>query len=339
MSPARRVAALQPSTRAYVGLCVASMAWASAFIFGKVVLAELSALSAGAWRHALAALVLLPFAWRRRRAANLRAAIIPLSLMIVCGGVLYPWAFLGALQRTSATNTSLLIALNPALTFLLAPLVGEHYTRQGLFGIALALIGATLVITHGDLGVLTSLTPARSGDVLALVAAVLWATFNLASRGVVAHVPHALINTLIYGLGSLALFALASPEQPLHQFVHASPAALGSLVAMVVLSSVLAGQLFLFGVHNVGVGHTVVFVYVVPVLTAAASTVLLGEPLLPAQIIGGAAVLAGVYVTTRAPRPSAGGRHSVGAVRATGMADSAGGAQAPSPLADRQAVR
>lgn len=295
------LAAIPASTRAYAGLCVASVAWASAFIFGKVVLAEVGALSAGAWRHALAALILLPFAWRARRAANLRAALLPLSAMIVCGGVLYPWSFLGALQRTSATNTSLLIALNPALTYLLAPLVGERYTRQGLLGIAMALIGAALVITHGDLAVVTSLTASRTGDLLALAAAAMWATFNLASRTVVAHLPHALTNALVYGLGSLALFALAGPEQPFQQVVNASPAALGSLGAMVLLSSVLAGQLFLYGVHSVGVGRTVVFVYMVPVLTAAASSVLLGEPLFPAQIVGGAAVLAGVYVTTRAP--------------------------------------
>ena len=299
---ASRLAQVPASTRAYAGLCVASMAWASAFIFGKVVLAELSALSAGAWRHALAALVLLPFAWRRRGAANLRAALVPLAVMVVCGGVLYPWSFLAALQRTSATNTSLLVALNPALTFLLAPLVGERYTRRGLLGITLALTGAALVITHGDLAVLASLTAAHSGDLLALGAAALWATFNLASRGVVGHLPHALTNALVYGLGCLALFTLAGPERPWQQIVDASPAALGALAAMVVLSSVLAGQFFLYGVHNVGVSRTVVFVYVVPVLTAVASFLFLGEPLLPAQMIGGAAVLAGVYVTTRAPR-------------------------------------
>jgi drug/metabolite transporter (DMT)-like permease len=306
MSPARRFASLPASTRAYAGLCLASMAWASAFIFGKVVLAELSALTAGAWRHAIAAVVLFPFAWRARRRANLRAALLPLAVMVVCGGVLYPWTFMAALRSTSATNTSLLIALNPALTFLFAPLVGEHYTRQGLFGIALALIGAALVITHGDVAVLTSFAAARSGDLLALVAAGLWATFNLASRRVVVHLPHAMTNAIVYGLGCMVLFALAGPERPLQQFVHASPAALGSLAAMVVLSSVLAGQLFLYGVHNVGVGRTVVFVYIVPVLTAGAATLLLGEPLLPAQIVGGAAVLAGVYVTTRAPRAAAG---------------------------------
>jgi drug/metabolite transporter (DMT)-like permease len=215
-------------------------------------------------------------------------------------------SFFAALQRTSATNTALLIALNPAITFLLSPLVGEHYTRRGLLGIALALIGATLVITHGDLAVLTSLSPSRVGDLLAIGAAAIWATFNLGSRRVVAHLPHALTNTVIYGLGSIALFSFAAPEHPWQQAVHASPAALGSLAAMVLFSSVVAGQLFLYGVHSVGVGRTVVFVYMVPVLTAAASTVFLGEPLLLPQIIGGAAVLAGVYVTTRAPRaPSA----------------------------------
>jgi drug/metabolite transporter (DMT)-like permease len=299
-----RIAAIPVSTRAYAGLCVASLAWASAFILGKVVLAEVSALSAGAWRHALAALVLLPFAWRRRGAANLRAALFPLAVMVVCGGVLYPWAFFAALQRTSATNTSLLIALNPALTFLLAPLVGESYTRRGLVGIALALTGAALVITHGDLAVLKSLASARSGDLLALGAAAIWATFNLAARGVVGHLPHPLTNALVYGLGCLALFALAGSEHPWQQVVAASPAALAALVGMVALSSVLAGQLFLNGVHSVGVARTVVFVYMVPVLTAAASTLFLGEPLLGAQIAGGAAVLAGVWVTTRVPHPT-----------------------------------
>jgi len=303
---AARVAGIPSGTRAYVGLCVASLAWASAFILGKFVLAELGALTAAAWRHAVAALILLPFAWRRRRAANWSAALLPLALMVVCGGVLYPSIFFAALARTSATNTSLLIALNPALTFLLAPLVGESYTRRGLIGIALALSGAALVITHGDLAVLTSLTAARSGDLLAFGAAMIWATFNIASRGVVAHLPHAMTNTVVYGLGCMALFALAAPQHPWAQVAGASPLALGALCGMVLLSSVLAGQLFLYGVHTVGVNRTVVFVYIVPVLTAAGSALVLGETPLPAQVVGGAAVLAGVWVTTRTPAAPSG---------------------------------
>jgi drug/metabolite transporter (DMT)-like permease len=70
------------------------------------------------------------------------------------------------------------------------------------------------------------------------------------------------------------------------------------IVAMAVLSSVVAGQLFLVGVRTVGVARTVVFVYLVPVLTALLSALFLGEQLTLAQALGGAAVLAGVAVTT-----------------------------------------
>jgi drug/metabolite transporter (DMT)-like permease len=68
---------------------------------------------------------------------------------------------------------------------------------------------------------------------------------------------------------------------------------------MALLSSVIAGQLFLTGIRQVGVARTVVFVYLVPVLTALASAVVLGERLHAAQAVGGVAVLAGVWRTNR----------------------------------------
>jgi drug/metabolite transporter (DMT)-like permease len=285
--------------RAYAGLIAASVFWASAFIAGKAVLAEITPLSAAGLRHAAAALLLLPFAWRGRHRTNLAPVWLPLAAMVLCGGVLYQWTFMAALARTSATNASLLVALNPAFTVLLAPLVGEPLTRRALTGVGLALVGAAVVITHGDAAVLASLLQARPGDVLAVAAALLWAMFNICSRRVVSHLPHAMTNALCYGIGSLVTLTLAIPEAPFAQLAHASSGAVFGLVLMVVLSSVLAGQLFLFGVHTVGVGRTVVFVYLVPVLTALLAAVFLGEPLLLSQVFGGALVLAGVWVTTR----------------------------------------
>jgi len=294
--------------RAYLGLVAASLFWATAFIAGKAVLAEITPLSAAGLRHFAAALLLLPFAWWGWRGARLRGVWVPLAVMVLCGGVLYQWTFMAALARTSATNASLLVALNPALTVLFAPLVGEALTRRALGGVLLALAGAAVVITRGDAVVLASLLEARAGDVLAVTAAALWAGFNLASRRVVAQVPHALTNTLCCGLGSLVTLTLALPEAPFTQLAHASSAALWGLVVMVVLSSVFAGQLFLRGVHTVGVGRTVVFVYLVPVLTALLAALFLGEPLLFSQVVGGALVLAGVWTTTRARVVSADAR-------------------------------
>jgi drug/metabolite transporter (DMT)-like permease len=255
-------------------------------------------LPVAAWRYAVAATILLPFALRQRPAEGLGPAARPLAWMVLCGGVLYPWLFLVALSRTTATNTALMVALNPVLTLLFAPLVGEPLDRRRLIGVALALLGAAIVITRGDLAHLGTLS-LGGGDLIALAAAIAWATFNLTSRGVVRHLSPAFTNCVIYAVGAGALYLLGQGEHPWAQLSAATPTALTGIVLMAVLSSVIAGQFFLVGVRTVGVARTVVFVYLVPVVTAVLSTTLLGERLGAAQALGGTAVLAGVYWTTR----------------------------------------
>lgn len=293
-----RMESRRAHTLAYAGLAVATVGWASGFVAGKLALGEMSPLPVAAWRYALAATILLPFALRQRPANGLGPATRPLVWMIVCGGVLYPWLFLAALARTSATNTALLIALNPVFTVLLAPLIGERLERRRLAGVSIALAGATIVITRGDLGRLGA-PSSGGGDLIALAAAGAWATFNLSSRRVVGHLTPAFTNCVIYAIGSIALYLLATGERPWAQLAAATPTAVTGIVLMAVLSSVVAGQFFLVGVRTVGVSRTVVFIYLVPVITAVLSSLLLGESFVLSQGIGGAAVLSGIYWSTR----------------------------------------
>jgi len=289
---------MSPSpTIAYAGLACAALCWASAFIAGKFALAELTPLTLAAWRYVFAVAMLFPFVLRRDDWRGLGAVSGRLAFMVFCGGVLYPSLFLAALSRTSATNTSLLVALNPALTALLAPLAGEPIDPRRLPGVLLALAGAAIVVTHGDLSRIGELGQA-SGDLLAIAAACCWVGFNVASRSVVARVKPAPINFVVYGVGALALFGLAYGEQPVRQMMAASPSGVASVVIMAALSSALAGQLFLIGVYTVGVTRAAIFVNFVPVLTAALAAALLGERIDAGQAVGGVAVLAGVWWTT-----------------------------------------
>ena len=306
VSAATGVAALHAPTtraRAYLGLTVATACWASAFILGKVVLREMTPLVLATWRYVVASLVLLPFVLRSRAVArpgrpSAAGAALPLGIMVVSGGILYPWLFLAALARTSAANTSLLIALNPIVTLLLSPLVGERLVRTQVLGATLAFAGAVLVISRGDLGELLALR-VDTGDLLALAAAACWATFNLTSRLVVDRLPAATVNLAVYFGGAVALGLLGLGDGPVAQLEHATVPALAAVVAMAILSSVVAGQLFLTGVRDAGVGRAVVFIYLVPVLTAMMSVAVLGEQLSRAQLGGGVAVLAGLLLTTR----------------------------------------
>jgi drug/metabolite transporter (DMT)-like permease len=181
----------------------------------------------------------------------------------------------------------------------LAPLVGEHLSAQRVAGVTLALLGAATVITKGDLRHLTALS-FNSGDLLAVAAAAIWSVFNLASRHVVLRLSPAFTNSVVYVVGGIALSLLALPEHPWVQVRAASLSAIAGVVIMAVGSSVFSGQFFLMGVRTLGISRAVVFIYLMPVLTAVLSALLLGELLELAQLIGGGAVLAGVYWGTRA---------------------------------------
>jgi drug/metabolite transporter (DMT)-like permease len=295
----RAASRLDAELWAYAGLTAASLGWASAYVAGKLALAELTPLTVAACRFALAALILLPFGVRGAPWRELSRVARPLTVLVVCGSVLYPWVFLLALSRTTATNTALLIALNPVFTILLAPLVGERLSAQRLAGVTLALLGAATVITKGDVRHFTAMS-LNSGDLLAVAAAMIWSVFNLASRRVVLRLSPALTNSVIYVVGGLALSLLAFPEHPWAQVRAASVSAIGGVVIMAVGASVFSGQFFLMGVRTLGVSRTVVFIYLMPVLTAVLSALLLGERFGLAQLLGGGGVLAGVYWSTRA---------------------------------------
>src|SRR5256712_5456852 len=252
MSPARPT----PPALACAGLSVATVGWAAGFVAGKLALGAMSPLVVAAWRYAVAAAILLPFALRQRPAEGLRRAAGPLALMVVCGGVLYPWLFLLALSRTSATNTALLIALNPVLTLLFSPLVGERLERRRLAGVLVALAGAAAVITRGEPTHLAALS-LNPGDLVALAAAATWATFNLTSRRVVGHLTPAFTNCVIYALGAIALYVLGRGDGPWAQLAAATPTAVAGVVVMAGLLSVLRRPVFLVGGRPAGCGPPV----------------------------------------------------------------------------------
>jgi drug/metabolite transporter (DMT)-like permease len=281
---------------ATVGLLAATLGWGGAFIAGKLVAHEVSPLSASAWRFGGAALLLLPFGLRHLRTVALRPVAVPLALMVVCGGIVYPWLFMASLARTSATNTSLIIAIMPVLTCLLCPLVGESISARRWSAVGIALLGAVIVISRGDPRRLMGLGTLNAGDLLALAAAGVWSVFNLASRRVVATLPSTLVNSLVFGGGGLALFALATPEQPIEQLRVASPVALAGLAYLAVVPSVLSGLAYLRAVRVLGLSRTVVFIYCVPFVTATLAALVLGENLNGYQGVGGALIFAGLLL-------------------------------------------
>src|SRR5712692_8746293 len=71
------------------------------------------------------------------------------------------------LAQSTATNAALLITVEPVALILLSPLVlGERLTRRESLGAALAVAGATVVVTNGIPWLSVTLAPHWRGDLL-----------------------------------------------------------------------------------------------------------------------------------------------------------------------------
>lgn len=128
--------------------------WSSGFIGARLGTPEASTPTLMAWRFLLAAGLLLVGAFLlQRRLPDLREIAVQSVVGLLAQGV-YLTGVVGAVEFGVTAGTSALVAaLQPLLAAALAgPVLGEHVSRQQWAGLAVGLVGVTLVV-GGDAGV------------------------------------------------------------------------------------------------------------------------------------------------------------------------------------------
>jgi drug/metabolite transporter (DMT)-like permease len=211
--------------------------------------------------------------------------------------------FFCALQTTSANNGALIMAINPLLTTLLAAaFLGERATVRHMLALPVALAGVAVVISHGELGRLASLTFSR-GDLLMVAATLSWAAYNVLSRRYMPPGSPVAHTSWIMMAGALVLLAFALGSD---SHVHAvGRTAAVAMAFMVLCGTVLAYVFWGLGIAHLGAGRTAIFLNLVPVFAMLTGGVLGSVPS-GAQIMGGLLVLGGVAITMLPLRPTGG---------------------------------
>ena len=128
--------------------------WSSGFIGARLGTPEASTPTLMAWRFLLAAGLLLVGAFLlQRRLPGLREIAVQSVVGLLAQGV-YLTGVVGAVEFGVTAGTSALVAaLQPLLAAALAgPVLGERVSRQQWAGLAVGLVGVTLVV-GGDAGV------------------------------------------------------------------------------------------------------------------------------------------------------------------------------------------
>lgn len=281
-------------TLALAALLVGACSIAFAPIF--VRLSETGPTATAFWRTALAVPFLGAWALAGRRAdSNARGLQHP-GTMVLAGlffaGDLAVWHF--SILFTSVANSTLLANLAPIFVTIGAWLVfGQRVTKVFLSGMIVALVGATILVGPSFAASRQQLV----GDALGVLTAVFYGGYMLAVAHLRAHHSTASIMAASTAITALVLapLALLSGETML-------PATVGGWLLLfgVALVCQTAGQsLIAYAMAHLPASFSSVSLLLQPAMATLYAAVLLGEGIRPAQLVGGAVVLLGIYLARR----------------------------------------
>jgi drug/metabolite transporter (DMT)-like permease len=242
-------------------------------------------------RFAIAAAVFWALvAWRRPRWPARRTVVAAIGLGSI-GYALQSFLYFGALTRISASLTSLLLYLYPALVTVLAVMLRrERPDRRRLAALVCSALGLVLILGTGSaIGSLAGL-----GVLLALGSALTYALYLTVAAGLPENLDVFLLSAIVCTSASATLTivgaatrTLHAPQQPMGWFWAAMLAIFSTVVPIATL---------LAGIRIVGAPTAAILSCAEPAVTVVTTALLYSERLTPGQLAGGVAILGAVLL-------------------------------------------
>ena len=284
------------ASRGHLAALLTILIWGTTFISTKVLLVDFQPVEILFFRFVLGLLALLIVCPRRLTGTTLRQEIV-FGTAGLCGVCLYYLMENIALTYTMASNVGVIISAAPFFTAILSHLLLKKEEKLGaafFVGFLIAMAGIALIRFNGSA---LQLNP--TGDLLALLAAFLWACYSILTRRISGYGYNTILTTrriFFYGILFMvpALF-LFDFRLELDRF--ANPVYLLNILFLGLGASALCFVTWNFAVRLLGAVKTSVYIYLVPVITVAASVVILREPFTWMTGAGTVLTLAGLLLS------------------------------------------
>lgn len=284
----------ESTVKPFVGLSIGVVAVSFAAIF--IRWAEAPPLAIAAYRLTIASLILGPIAWFTAW-DELRSLTWPdVRLALLSGAFLgFHFAFwITSLDYTSVASSVVFVTTGPLWVGLGAYLfTDDRLTRRMTIGITTAVIGGA-VIGYGDI----SIGPSElMGDLLAIAGAVMVAGYFLIGRNLRPKVSLITYIFLTYGAAAIELLIIAVlTRQP---FTGYTPNTYLMFLLLAVVPQLTGHSSFNWALRYLSATYVAVTVMGEPIGSTVLAWLLLDEPPTILKVIGGALILAGIWVVTR----------------------------------------
>jgi len=279
----------------YLGMLLVVLFWGGNFTASKLAFPTLPPLAFTALRFGVGSGVMWLLLGRLERGGETpRELWRPMLLLGLVGNTLYQLCFIIGLSRTTATNTSLLLASMPTVVTVAAGVLGlERVTSRQRWALALATLGVVIVVaargldlSHGD----------WRGDLLILAAVLCWAGYTLGLRRLGTRVSALRVTAMTMITGTPGLILAGIPSLVAVDWGRVGWTAWGGLLYSTVLSLLAAYLLWSRAVQRVGASRAALFTCATPLVATLIAMVILKEQPTVAHLLGGGLIVGGVVL-------------------------------------------
>lgn len=272
------------------------LVWGTTFISTKVLLQDFAPLEILVFRFLLGFVALLAVYPHRLKITDRRQEKYFIGAGL-CGVTLYFLLENIALTYSLASNVGIIISVAPFFTAMFANrfLDGEKLRPRFFIGFASAIAGIALISFNGSEAL--RLNPV--GDLLALLAAAVWAVYSVLTKKIssfqyptVQTTRRCFFYGLLFMIPALFLLDFSPAWEKLAQ-----PVNLLNFLYLGLCASAFCFVTWNSAVKVLGAVKTSVYIYMTPVVTVAMSAVILHEPVTWLILLGMALTLAGLFLS------------------------------------------
>lgn len=284
------------TTAGHITTLVTILIWGTTFISTKILLTDFTPIEILFFRFLLGLFVLLIVYPKRLKIKNIKQELYFVAAGL-CGICLYYLLENIALTFTMASNVGVIISVAPFFTAILSQIfmkTEEKLKANFFIGFLIAMIGICLISFNGSK---LELNPV--GDILAIVAALVWAIYSLLTRKISSFGYNTIQTTrriFIYGIifmiPTLFMFDVSFDFGR-----FAKPEYILNLLYLGIGASALCFVTWNYSVKVLGAVKTSVYIYMVPVITVVTSVIVLKEEITWMAMIGTAMALAGLFLS------------------------------------------
>ncbi|EEL38013.1 Transporter, EamA [Bacillus toyonensis] len=268
------------------------MIWGINYTIAKYGLVEFTAIEFTAIRMMAAAPLLLLLTFFIEKSLYVERKDIPRLIVVsFVGIVLYQTLFMETVKYTSATNASLLISISPIFTTLFAVfLKQEKFSSRKLIGSMIAFVGAALVLVAGH-----SLASSFYGNGIGMITSICWGLYPVLAGPLIKKYSALRVTAWSALVGAIPLLLLSGPHVFVMPFHITKGMTLFALLYSIFFVTVFGLVMWYIGVQKIGASHTMVYMYITPIVAVLFAAIWANESISVQQMIGGIIIFFGLW--------------------------------------------